>query len=292
MSGRLRPILQACADGELPPNVALMRLIVAASSEGDLAAALATARSRSQGAAKVRLVRAEALHRRNPQAFALVKRIAAEAERPRGSGEAIAFWTSLFDRLGDDAPAASVALYTLGSPELLAQATGEVVTALRRWGLIGSHTRLVDLGCGQGRFVRALAPSVACVVGLDVSGRMLARSRRACAGLDNVRLLRISGRDLAPLASASADLVLAADVFPYLVEAGLAGRMIAESARVLAHGGHLAIFNYCYGGDAARDVREVRRSFAESSLAIVRCGTRDFDLWDATAYVGRRLIRP
>jgi ubiquinone/menaquinone biosynthesis C-methylase UbiE len=147
---------------------------------------------------------------------------------------------------------------------------------------------VVEVGCGIGRFVAALAPEVAHVTGLDVSEGMIARARERCASCPNVTLHVSSGRDLSGLGDGAADLVLGADVFPYLVQAGVAGMHVTEAARVLRPGGHLLILNYSYRGDAAQDGAEVADLADRHGFGVLRAGTRDLTLWDAAAFLLRK----
>ena len=137
---------------------------------------------------------------RNPTAWATIRAVMAEAEHNRcisSAEEAVAHWSAVFDRLAKAQPEAGVALYALGSPELLEAATAEIVEALRGWKLLRVSSHVLEIGCGIGRFVRALAPEAAHVTGLDLSREMIATARERCAGLANVRLEVSSGRDLA-----------------------------------------------------------------------------------------------
>lgn len=92
--------------------------------------------------------------------------------------------------------------------------------------------RILDLGCGKGRFARHLIARGAEVVGLDASSRMLARGD----GLDRVRgsALRL------PFAAKSFGGAIAVEVFEHL-PARAVRVAIRELARVLAPGGRLAI---------------------------------------------------
>lgn len=191
-----------------------------------------------------------------------------------------------FDRLAAAAPEAGVALYALGDPALLADATAEVVEALRGWNLLGPDRDALDLGCGMGRFTEALAPSLRSVLGLDLSAGMVAEARRR-ARHGNARFAVGTGRDLAGVADGSVDLVLAADVFPYLVEAGLAGPHVAEMARALRPGGAAVVLNYSYRGDPERDRLDVAGAAAAHGFRLERAGERPFRLWDASLFLLR-----
>jgi SAM-dependent methyltransferase len=287
---RFRRPLAAAAAGTLPPNVALMRLLMEAHDDAEAQDALRAARrlvaDRTREAAVLDEV--ARLHEEHPDAFATVKAVLARVmhdQPPAPAEDGIGTLATAFDRAVRAAPEASVALYTLGSPELLRAATREVVEALGLWGLLGRDKSLLEIGCGIGRFEEALAPEVRFAVGVDVSAAMLAQARRRCAALPNTAFLRSSGLDLAAFADGGFDLVLAIDSFPYLVQAGgeLAARHIEEAARVLKPGGDLVILNFSYRGDLDLDRADIAAS-ADGKLRLVRGGERPFRLWDGAAF--------
>jgi ubiquinone/menaquinone biosynthesis C-methylase UbiE len=92
--------------------------------------------------------------------------------------------------------------------------------------------RILDLGCGKGRFARRLEEQGAEVVGLDGSRKMLA----GATGLDRARgsALRL------PFTSGKFDGAMAVEVFEHLPP-GRVEVALAEIARVLKAGGRLAI---------------------------------------------------
>jgi SAM-dependent methyltransferase len=90
--------------------------------------------------------------------------------------------------------------------------------------------RILDLGCGKGRFARILASRGARVVGLDISAAMLSAARET--GLDCVRG---SARRL-PFAAASFDGAIAVEVFEHLETRAL-DDACDELRRVLRPGG-------------------------------------------------------
>src|SRR3954471_16160790 len=122
-----------------------------------------------------------------------------------------------FDRLVAASPEAAVALYSLGDPALLAAATDEVLGVLRAWGVVAPGRRLLELGCGIGRFLDGTG-----AFGLDISRGMVEEARRRLPG---AALLQGSGREI-PLADGCLDAVLAIDSFPYIVLAGLAETLL------------------------------------------------------------------
>lgn len=95
-----------------------------------------------------------------------------------------------------------------------------------------SGPTVLDLGCGKGRFGRALEALGAQVVGMDLSAAMLSEA----AGLDRVRA---SARRL-PFRDAAFDAVIAVEVFEHIDPCSLEA-VLEESRRVLRPGGRLAI---------------------------------------------------
>jgi SAM-dependent methyltransferase len=204
--------------------------------------------------------------------------------------EAVARVAAAFDRAVAAAPEASVAAYSLNDPAALAAATGEVVEWLAREGLVGPDRDVLDLGCGIGRVSAALAPRCRSVLGLDVSPSMVAEARRRHAGAPNLRFGTTPGTGLSALGTASFDLVLAVDSFPYIVQAGaaVAERHIADAARVLRGGGAFAILNLSYRGDPEADRADAARWAAAGGWTLAVDGAAPFALWDGAAFLLRR----
>ncbi len=286
----LREPLVRCAEGALPPTVALMQLLMAVVDQAEVERVCETLRDWA-GARPPEDERASRLRELlriaddNPAAFAVTKAVLAHAvhDRPVTTVENdLARWAEVFDGAVSISPEGSVALYSLGNPSLLRAATEEVAARLRDWGVLAPDRALLDLGCGIGRFAEVLAPELLVVVGVDISLEMLRLARRRCAGLRNVHFVRTSGRDLGPFADASFDIVLAADVFPYLVQSGggLVERHVAEAARVLRPGGDCLILNFSYRADPVADRREIRELASRYGFS-VRPAKPAFRLWDA-----------
>ena len=277
-------LLDACARGEISPQIALARLLLSgAPVQADALAA--QARARPDAAPLAELARLAAA---DPERLLTLSTLARRGFDPEGPDMAAATG-ALYDRLAAEAPEAAVAFYSLGDPEQLAAATRELAGVIRAWRSTAG-LRVLDLGCGIGRVSAALAQDAAEVVGIDVSAGMVAEARRRVGDLSNVRFEQATGRDLAGHADAAYDLVLAADSWPYVVRAGEAAteRMLAETVRVLRPGGDLLVFNWSYRGDSDLDVEDALRLAEAHGLEARRLGERPFRIWDASGFQLRR----
>lgn len=291
----VHPDLVACLAGDIPPEVALARLLA---GRGDVDAVARAVRDVAAGdlTPAVERERLTALRALLPPLERACRPIAALMAHHPHAGDAldselaIAHNREFFDRAVAAGEEASVALYSLGSAELLERASNEIVRLLRAWGAIGPDRSVLQIGCGIGRVEAALAPHVRSAYGIDISPSMIAAARRRCRGLANVEFAVCTGRDLATSADASFDLVYAVDSFPYLVQGGwlLVERHLSEARRVLRPGGDLAIFNFSYRGDADADRRDVARLARAAGLEILVGGTRPFTHWDGLAFHLRR----
>ena len=90
--------------------------------------------------------------------------------------------------------------------------------------------RILDLGCGKGRFAAHLAHRGAEVVGIDLSAAMLAHA----SGIDRAKA---SARRL-PFADSTFDAVIAVEVLEHV---GDVRPVLREARRVLRPGGRLAV---------------------------------------------------
>ncbi|HKG93096.1 MAG TPA: class I SAM-dependent methyltransferase [Gemmatimonadaceae bacterium] len=208
-------------------------------------------------------------------------------EHPPASVEdGIARCEQLFDWSVQQSEEASVAPYSLGSPELLDRSTREIVSLFDGWGLLGPDRAVLQIGCGIGRMEAALAGRVGEAHGVDVSERMVAAARRRTASLPNVTITKTSGQDLSIYGDRRFDMVYAVDTFPYLLQAGrpLVERHFAEVHRVLRPGGELIILNFSYRGDADRDRTDIRRLAHEYGFTVVVDGEQPFELWDGRVW--------
>jgi SAM-dependent methyltransferase len=292
---RSAAILERYLGGKMSAPVALMQLLIetedfqstrtaAMSMRRDVERQNASAELRGRVDELVGLMNANA---EGCERIARMLRADVDSPKPAQSvEEGIAFCERLFDWSVQQSEEASVALYSLGNPQLLAQATAEIVAQLERWSAITSESDVLDIGCGIGRLLVALAPEVSSVTGVDVSAEMVKVARKRCAPFPNVSVIKGDGRGLNELHDESFDLVIAVDSFPYLRQSGypLVERYVAESTRVLKPRGQLVIFNYSYMEDDAVDAREVRTLADDNGLEVTDAGVRPFALWDGVAF--------
>jgi 2-polyprenyl-3-methyl-5-hydroxy-6-metoxy-1,4-benzoquinol methylase len=101
--------------------------------------------------------------------------------------------------------------------------------------------RVLDVGCGEGRFTSALARAGRETVGVDVAEEPLRRAREREPDLD-VRLLPAEGRW--PLEDVSFDAVFAGEVIEHVADT--AG-WLSEVRRVLRSGGALVLSTPAHG---------------------------------------------
>jgi ubiquinone/menaquinone biosynthesis C-methylase UbiE len=102
--------------------------------------------------------------------------------------------------------------------------------------------RVIDLGCGMGTFTIETARRGARAVGIDPAPAALAAARRVkqSEAVDGAQFVRADAARL-PVRTASADVVLAADLTEHLDDDTLA-RILGEAARTLRQGGTLVLY--------------------------------------------------
>src|SRR5215210_1390034 len=95
--------------------------------------------------------------------------------------------------------------------------------------------RVLDLGCGSGRFVAALLDAGVDAVGVEIAEAALERARAVAPGAE-LRLLEPDGS--IPLEHASVDLVWCSEVLEHVADPG---HLLLEARRVLRPGGRLLV---------------------------------------------------
>jgi len=284
-----RDILLRYLNRNISAEIALMNLLVTTPDLNVIQAVLAMAISTSGRSDKNRLIKLSALAIDNYEGCNRITRMllsGVDTDEPAATiDEGIAFCKHLFDWSVEQCPEASVALYSLGNPAILDAATAEIAELIRQWQLAGPERSLLEIGCGIGRFQKALATDVLAITGIDISANMIRIARSRCEEYDNVSFHECSGRDLAMFETGSLDLVYAVDSFPYLYQSGmdLLEIYFNEVQRVLKPGGDFLILEFSYRNKLQADRVDVNR-LAEPAFEVIVNGTRPFRIWDGAAF--------
>jgi 2-polyprenyl-3-methyl-5-hydroxy-6-metoxy-1,4-benzoquinol methylase len=117
--------------------------------------------------------------------------------------------------------------------------------------------RVLDVGCGEGRFTVELARAGARVVGVDVAEEPLRRARARHPELD---LRLIDGDGEWELQDASFDVVWAGEVIEHVADTAA---WLSQARRVLRSKGRLLLSTPAHGRTAMLRVALSRRAFAE-----------------------------
>ena len=142
-------------------------------------------------------------------------------------------------------------------------------------------SRVLDIGCGEGRFSRLLAGLGAHVTGVDLTGPLIERARSLSVGAETY--LVGDAEDLTGLESDSFDLAVSYIVLVDLLDYG---RSIESAYRVLKPGGRFVVCNihpmrssvpYGWINQAGRKLFYALDNYTDE-------GPREFDWW------GRKFI--
>jgi predicted TPR repeat methyltransferase len=172
-----------------------------------------------------------------------------------------AYVQTLFDQYAPRFEASLVDDLGYRGPALLFKAVLSVRSAVRKPAFF---KRAIDLGCGTGLAAAAFARTVDHFIGVDLSPRMIERSRATglYAELDVADMLQ----GLRARPDASADLILAADAMVYVAELA---PVLAEAARVLAPGGLLAFTTETHDGEGVVIGQGLRYAHAAAYVRVV-----------------------
>ncbi len=182
-----------------------------------------------------------------------------------------AYVRSLFDQYAPKFEGALVDDLGYRGPALLFKAVLAARAAIRKPAFF---KRAIDLGCGTGLAARAFAKEVDAFAGIDLSPRMIERSR--ATGLYAELEVKEMVQGLGGKTDASADLILAADAMVYLSDLA---PLLREAARVLVPGGLLAFTVETHGGEGvilgeglryAHGAAYVRNAIAVAGLTLSR----------------------
>jgi predicted TPR repeat methyltransferase len=157
------------------------------------------------------------------------------------AGMPVAYVQALFDQYAPRFESSLVGDLGYRGPALLFKAVLSVRAAARKPAFF---KRAIDLGCGTGLAAAAFTKEVYHFFGVDLSPRMIEKSRATglYAELEVADMLQgLRGRP-----DVSADLILAADAMVYVADIA---PLLIEAARVLAGGGLLAFTTETHGGE-------------------------------------------
>lgn len=114
--------------------------------------------------------------------------------------------------------------------------------ALRRWLHVRPDERVLDVGCGIGRWSRRLAARGAKVTGVDLSPTMIAEARRRAAAQGVAARCRFLAQDLAALTVVGRfDLILGVTVLQHILEPSALRAAVERLALHLAPDGTLIL---------------------------------------------------
>ncbi len=129
----------------------------------------------------------------------------------------------------------------------------------------GGKPRVLDIGCGNGALLRALADRIASGVGVDVSSGMIAQAKARTPSSAPLSFVKIDGPSL-PFPDASFDVVTSFLSFRYLDW----DPIMQEIRRVLAPGGHVLIVDMVERTLEWRDWRALSSSAVKHVVRRVR----------------------
>jgi hypothetical protein len=146
--------------------------------------------------------------------------------------------------------------------------------------LVPLHGReVVDVGCGNGALVRALAARGASVTGIEVSEEAVARAA------DGEHRYLVGSADALPLADASVDVCVLMRSLHHVPRERMAAAL-EECARVLRPGGAAYVAEPLYRGefnalvalvDDEREVRALAQAAIAQTTALVHDSTVEYD---------------
>ena len=114
--------------------------------------------------------------------------------------------------------------------------------ALAKWLRVPAGTRVLDVGCGVGRWSLMLASRGALVTGVDLSGAMIAAAERRATAAGVSHRCRFLVQDAATLAAGGAfDVVLAVTMLQHILDPAALSAAVERMVAHLAPGGRMIL---------------------------------------------------
>lgn len=133
--------------------------------------------------------------------------------------------------------------------------------ALAPWLRVRPGARVLDVGCGVGRWSRLLAARGAQVTGVDLSPTMIAQAERRARADGLAERCRFLVQDCVQLeVEGPFDLILCVTVLQHMLDAGAPRAAVRRIARRVAPGGHLVVLEAAPARFVSRCDTEVFRA--------------------------------
>lgn len=164
-----------------------------------------------------------------------------------------AYWEERAQRFaGEGAGLAAVCAY--GMPEFYNRAIQlEQRLALRPWLNVKPGTRVLDVGCGVGRWSRLLAAKGASVTGVDLSPTMIAQAKLRAAAEGVADRCQFRVQDLSKLdVGGQFDVVLGVTVLQHILDPGLLRAAVRRMTAHLAPDGKMILLEAAPTGSVKR----------------------------------------
>jgi SAM-dependent methyltransferase len=164
-----------------------------------------------------------------------------------------AYWEDRAQRFaGEGAGLAAVCAY--GMPEFYNRAIQlEQRLALRPWLDVKPGTRVLDVGCGVGRWSRLLAAKGASVTGVDLSPTMISQAQQRAAAEGVADRCQFRVQDLSRLdVGGQFDVVLGVTVLQHILEPALLRAAVRRMTAHLTPGGRMILLEAAPTGSVDR----------------------------------------
>lgn len=153
-----------------------------------------------------------------------------------------AYWEDRARRFASEG-AGLAAVCAYGMPELYNRAIDlEQRLALEPWLRVSAGMRVLDIGCGVGRWSRLLASRGALVTGVDISPTMIAEARRRAASQGVGARCHFETGDVAALeVKGEFDLVLGVTVLQHILDPAALRSALSRLAARVTRGGRIVL---------------------------------------------------